>query len=486
MSDRASSPWAPVLSLYAITTIAGGICLTLIFHYGQQHHLLDPSLGAPAAIVGPTRSFAQALAEELHKNFTSPLAGLVLQVLTVLIVSRLCGVVFGRLGQPRVMGEILAGILLGPSLLKIALPDVHAFLFPESSLPRLFFLSNIGLILFMFTIGLELNIKALSTRARSAVLISHLSIIFPFILGSGLSLLLYDEFGPRQYGFVSFAMFIGISMSITAFPVLARIIQENNLTRTTLGVAAITSAAIDDVTAWCILAVVVGITRSGSATGALAVIFLAVLYIVFALMAVRPALAKWLPRSTAGSDQIPSTSLAIVFMILLASCLLTETIGIHALFGAFVAGVIMPELGDFKHKLTERVQDVSTLVLLPLFFAYTGLRTQIGLLNDVHAWLICGLVVFVAVLGKMGGTITAARWTGLSWREAAGLGALMNTRGLVELIVLNIGYDLGILNAKMFTMLIIMAIFTTMMTGPLLRLFGIVGQSAKTLQPAVE
>src|SRR4029077_1507648 len=318
---------------------------------------------------------------------------------------------------------------------------------------------------------------SLATRAKSALLISYLSIIVPFVLGAALALVLFEPFAPHQFGFLSFALFMGVSMSITAFPVLARIIQEHHLTRTTLGAAAITSAAIDDVSAWCILAVVVGIVQSGSSAGAVGVLSLAVVYTGLALFAVRPALKRWLPTSATGSRIAPA-KLAVVFMILLTSCLLTESIGIHALFGAFLAGVIMPEEGAFKAKLGASVEDVSPLVLLPLFFAFTGLRTEIGLLNDLDGWLICGLIIAVAVVGKMGGTIAAARWTGLDWRESAGLGALMNTRGLVELVVLNIGYDIGILTPKIFTMLVIMAIVTTMMTGPLLRLFGIVGAKA--------
>jgi Kef-type K+ transport system membrane component KefB len=480
MLARASAKWSSVLYVYFISLFGGLACLWAIMRYGQ----VQLSGAEPSAVIGQTQPLLQAMTEQLRKNFGSPLGSLMLQILTILVASRLCGMAFRRLGQPRVMGEILAGILLGPSLLKVLLPDVHAYLFPESSLPRLFFLSNIGLVLFMFTIGLELDLKSLRTRAKSAILISHMSIIVPFLLGAGLALFLYDELAPHKFGFTSFALFMGISMSITAFPVLARIIQEWHLTRTALGAAAITAAAIDDVTAWCILAVVVGIVQSGSPIGAWAVVSLAVIYTAFAVVVARPALADGLQWSSPGSDEIPTATLAIVFMILLASCLATETIGIHALFGAFIAGVIMPETGAVKAKLAHRVHDVCTLVLLPLFFAFSGLRTQIGLLNDAHSWLICVLLISVAVVGKMGGSIAAARWTGLGWRESAALGALMNTRGLVELVVLNIGYDLGILSPKIFTMLVIMAVVTTMMTGPLLRLLGVGSNAPVNASPA--
>ena len=478
MVKHASAKWSSVASIYAAALFGGLLCLWAITRYGQQLPLSDSAAAAGSSVViGKAQPLLDAVIGELRKNFGSPFGTLILQILTILVASRVCGIVLKRLGQPRVMGEIIAGICLGPSLLGIMLPEVRGFLFPESALPRLFFLSNVGLILFMFMIGLELDLRSLATRAKSALLISHLSIIVPFVLGAALALVLFEPFAPHQFGFLSFALFMGVSMSITAFPVLARIIQEHRLTRTTLGAAAITSAAIDDVSAWCILAVVVGIVQSGSSAGAVGVLSLAVAYTGLALFAVRPALKRWLPISGSGSRIAPA-KLAVVFMILLTSCLLTESIGIHALFGAFLAGVIMPEEGAFKAKLVASVEDVSTLVLLPLFFAFTGLRTEIGLLNDLDGWLICGLIIAVAVIGKMGGTIAAARWTGLDWRESAGLGALMNTRGLVELVVLNIGYDIGILTPKIFTMLVIMAIVTTMMTGPLLRLFRIVGANA--------
>jgi Kef-type K+ transport system membrane component KefB len=477
MTKAGSAKWGTVILLYAGSLLGGGLSLWLIARYGQQIPVTDTGM-ANMPVVPQGHSLSRAIVDELRKNFSSPIAGFVLQVLTILVASRICGLILRRLGQPRVMGEIIAGICLGPSLLKAVYPELHGFLFPESSLPRLFFLANIGLILFMFTIGLELDLTSLGKRVKSAVLISHMSIVVPFVLGAGLALFLFADFAPHQYGFVSFALFIGVSMSITAFPVLARIIQENNLTRTTLGAAAITAAAVDDVSAWCILAVVVGIVQSGSSAGASAVVGLAVAYTALAIFVVRPVLRHVLPPCPASVERVPPSKLAIAVAVLLVSSLMTETIGIHAIFGAFLAGVIMPEGNAFKAKLTAAVEDVSTVVMLPLFFAFTGLRTEIGLLNDPTSWLICAVIVVVAVIGKMGGSIAAARWTGLDWRESAGLGALMNTRGLVELVVLNIGYDIGILTPKMFTMLVIMAIVTTMMTGPLLRLFGCVDRAA--------
>jgi len=478
MDERGSAKWSRVAYLYVAALSAGMVCLWAITHYGQQ---LGPSNGAGRAspiAVGESQSLLPDFLGGLANNFGSPLGNIILQILTILVTSHVCGLILRRFGQPRVIGEIIAGICLGPSLLKAVFPELHGLLFPESSLPGLFLVSNIGLILFMFIVGLELDLHSLSARAKSALLVSHFSIIVPFVLGAGLAVLLFGEFGPHRFGFLSFALFMGVSMSITAFPVLARIIQEQNLTRTNLGAVAITCAAVDDVTAWCILAVVVGIVQSDSSAGAYGVVSLALVYVGAAVLAVRPVLRRWLVPAMSGSPRIAPAALGGVFMILLISCLLTESIGIHALFGAFLAGIVMPEDRGFKTKLVASVEDVSTLILLPVFFASTGLRTEIGLLNDIHSWLIAGVLIAVAVVGKMGGSMVAARFTGFNWREAAGLGSLMNTRGLVELVVLNIGYEIGVLSPKAFTILVLMAIVTTMMTGPLLPLFGIVGAQA--------
>jgi Kef-type K+ transport system membrane component KefB len=410
-----------------------------------------------------------AFLDELVRNLSSPLSSLILQILVILLVARLCGILGRYLGQPQVIGEILAGIFLGPSLLKIVAPEVHAFLFPQGSVQRLYFLSQVGILLFMFIVGLELDIKTLRSKARSAVVISQVSIIVPFISGIGLAFLLFAEYGPHDKGALAFALFMGIAMSITAFPVLARIIQEQGLTRTQLGTLAITCAAVDDVTAWCLLALVVGLVKSGTGEGAVWTIAFAIFYTFFMLVIVRPVLNKRFDLSAKGA-QLSSGLLAFAFITLLLSAWITEMIGIHALFGAFLMGVVMPEQNEFKEKLTARIQDVTTIILLPLFFAFTGLRTQIGLLDDAQSWLICALVLSVAILGKLGGATIAARFTGHSWRTSWILGALMNTRGLMELIVLNLGYDLRILSPKIFTMMVVMAVTTTMMAGPIVRL----------------
>lgn len=410
-----------------------------------------------------------AFLDELTRNLDSPLSGLILQILVILAVARVCGILVRHLGQPQVMGEILAGIFLGPSLLQPAAPEVHAFLFPEGSMQRLYFLSQVGILLFMFIVGLELDTKLLRAKARSIVIISQVSIVAPFTLGIGLAFLLFPDYGPRDKGVLAFALFMGISMSITAFPVLARIIQEHGLTRSQLGTMAITCAAVNDVTGWCLLAVVMGLVQSGTGSGAIGTISLAVLYMFFMLFVLRRFLYRHAEIFTSEA-QLPPGLLAFAVIALLLSAWITEIIGIHALFGAFLMGIAMPEHNGFKEKLNTRIHDVTTVILLPLFFAFTGLRTQVGLLDDARSWLICALVLLVAVLGKFGGAAIAARFTGHSWRTSCTLGALMNTRGLMELIVLNIGYDLGILSPKVFTMMVIMAVATTMMAGPILRL----------------
>ncbi|HKQ29681.1 MAG TPA: cation:proton antiporter [Burkholderiales bacterium] len=406
--------------------------------------------------------------QELIKNLTSPLSSLLLQILVILAAARICGRLVGYFGQPQVIGEILAGICLGPSLLQSLAPVTHAFVFPEGSVPRLFFLSQIGIVLFMFIVGLELDMKMFRSKARSAIVISTASIVLPFALGIGLAIPLFQEYGSVQKGEHAFVLFMGIAMSITAFPVLARIIQEQGLARTQIGTLAITCAAANDVTAWCLLALVVGLVQSGSGMGAIATIVLTIVFTLFMFLVARPFLRDRLgPHLCA--EQFSATSLSIVFMGLLLSAWITEMIGIHALFGAFLMGLTLPEHDQFKEKLIARIQDITTIVLLPLFFALTGLRTQLGALDDLQSWGICALVLLVATVGKFGGAALAARFTGHGWRTSCILGALMNTRGLVELIVLNLGYDLGILSPKMFTIMVIMAIATTMMAGPIVR-----------------
>jgi Kef-type K+ transport system membrane component KefB len=313
-------------------------------------------------------------------------------------------------------------------------------------------------------------------------MVSHASIIVPFFLGCASALLLYRSLAPAGIPFSAFALFIGVAMSITAFPVLARILEERRMTRSHLGSTAIACAAVDDVTAWCLLAVVVAIVKANGMAGSLLTIGLTLLFIAVMLFGVRPLVSRIGRQRPEG--QAPSVGLlAILFSFLFVSALCTEMIGIHALFGAFLAGVCMPPDSGLRQFLRERLETFSSVLLLPLFFAFTGLRTQVGLLDDWRSWLTCLGIVVVAITGKLVGTLGAARWTGMSWGDSFSLGALMNTRGLVELIVLNLGYDLGILSPRIFTMLVLMALITTFMTGPLLQLRSLLGRR-EALVPA--
>lgn len=415
------------------------------------------------------KSQLTAFTESFIHNLTHPLAILLLQIVVIIFIVRLFGWICKKIGQPAVIGEIAAGIVLGPSLLGMYFPEFSTILFPEHSLGNLQFLSQIGLILFMFVVGMELDLKVLKHQAHEAIVVSHASIIIPFALGMGLAYFIYTSFAPQGVPFSSFGLFLGISMSITAFPVLARIIQERGIHKTRLGTVVITCAAADDITAWSLLAVVIALVKASSFVSALPTIFMAVGYVFVMMKIVRPFL-KRVGDLHSSRENLDKPVVAIFFIVLLLSSYVTEVIGIHALFGAFVAGVIMPDNQKFKQIFIEKVEDVALVLLLPLFFVFTGLRTQIGLLNDPYLWMICGLVILVAVTGKFVGSALAAKYTGQNWRDSLIIGALMNTRGLVELVVLNIGYDLGILTSEIFAMLVIMALVTTFMTSPALNL----------------
>lgn len=406
----------------------------------------------------------------LH-NLKEPLAILLVQIIVIILVARLFGMFFKKIGHPSVIGEIIAGIVLGPSLLGALLPEVSQVLFPEASMGNLNFLSQVGLILFMFVIGMELDLDILKNKASDAVIISHASIIFPFTLGVMLAYFMYERFALPGTNFLSFALFIGISMSITAFPVLARIVQERGLSKTKLGTVAITCAAADDITAWCILAAVIAIVKAGSVTSAFFTIVMAVAYVLLMLKVVQPFFKK-LGEKYSNREAMSKPVVGMFFITLILSSFATEVIGIHALFGAFMAGVCMPQNMHFRNIFIEKIDDVAQVLLLPLFFVFTGLRTQIGLLNDAYLLQTCAIVILIAVSGKFLGSALAARVMGQNWRESLSIGALMNTRGLMELIALNIGYDLGVLSPKVFTMLVIMAVVTTVMTGPALNLIN--------------
>ena len=389
-----------------------------------------------------------------------------LALAAVVVTGRLVGSLFVWLGQPPVIGEVVGGILLGPSLLGWIAPDVSAFVLPTTIVPHLGVIAQLGVILYMFLVGLELNAELLRNRAHTTVAISHASIVVPFILGSVLALDLYPRLSSSDVPFTSFALFMGVAMSITAFPVLARILTDRKMAKTELGVMALTCAAADDVTAWCLLAFVVGVVQS-KIDSALRIALLTLAYLGFMFLVVRPVVARLV---ASGKNRQPSQhAIALTLVAVLLSALMTEMIGVHAIFGAFLLGAVIPHDSSLARALTQKLEDFVTILLLPAFFAFTGMRTQIGLVSGIENWLICGLIILVATFGKFGGTLVAARCTGQSWRNAAGLGILMNTRGLMELIVLNIGLDLRVISPTLFAMMVLMALVTTIATTPLLQ-----------------
>ncbi|MBE7410688.1 MAG: cation:proton antiporter [Leptospiraceae bacterium] len=405
--------------------------------------------------------------KEIKNLVNLPLPLLLVQVILIILFSRLCGMFFRKIGQPMVIGEILAGILLGPSFFGLVFPELSAIVFSTESLKQLQILSQIGLIFFMFIIGMELDLHQIKAKTEAAIFTSHASVVIPFLLGSFTSIFLFEKYAPRNIYFSSFSLFMGIAMSITAFPVLARIIQERGLIKSKLGTMALTCAAVDDITAWCALAVVVTVVQTGTILTAMTTIVLSMIYIGIMIYFIQPLLSR-MGSIYASREILGKGVMSAVLVLLFSSALFTEMIGIHALFGAFLAGVVMPASTKFRKILSDRLEDISMTFLLPLFFVFTGLRTQINLLNESDHWITLLLIISVAVLGKFGGSSIAAKYSGMNWKDSLSLGALMNTRGLMELIILNIGYDLGVLSPSIFTMMVIMAIVTTFMTGPLL------------------
>ncbi len=448
--------------------VIGGAGLLLWFVL-QQGETLEIKKGITKTLLIQTKEVG-LIFNELFHNLQHPLSIFILQMFSIIFIARLLGWLFGKIGQPSVIGEISAGIVLGPSLMGLLFPGFSTFLFPASSLPNLQFLSQIGLILFMFIIGMELDVSELKHNAHTAVIVSHASIICPYLLGVGLAYFLYPGYAPNV-PFSAFALFMGIAMSITAFPVLARILQERGITHSALGTTVITCAAVDDVTGWCLLAVVIAVIKAGAITGAFITLLLSVGYVLLMFYGVKPLL-KHLAKRYFNCETINKSVLPFIFLMLLLSAYMTEIIGIHALFGAFVAGIIIPPNFEFRKVLVQKIEDISLVLLLPLFFAFSGLRTQIGLLNTKNLWGICLIIFVVAVTGKLAGSAIAARFVGHSWKESLTIGVLMNTRGLVELVILNIGYDLGVLSPELFTMMVLMALATTFMTGPALNMIN--------------
>jgi len=394
---------------------------------------------------------------------------LITQICVILVATYAVGWLLKKVHQPQVVGEMVAGILLGPSLLGWLAPDFSAAVFPANSLGAMFLLSQIGLLLFMFMVGLELDTQKLRELGHVAVVISHSSIIVPFGLGVLLAFHLYAKFADQNIPFTGFALFMGVAMSVTAFPVLARILTEQNLIGTKLGILTIACAAVDDVTAWCLLAVIIAIVRSSFNHLPIWQMLAGLLIYVALMIFVFKPIVKSLAAKYAGAG-VNDKVIALVLVLMFASSLATEWLGIHALFGAFFAGVMMPKRNGFSENMRRRFRPLVVVLLIPLFFAYTGLRTSVGLIHGSEMIFSCALILLVAVAGKFGGSTLAARIMGTPAREATAIGILMNTRGLVELVILNIGLDIGVLTRPMFSMMVVMAVTTTLMTTPLLSL----------------
>jgi K+:H+ antiporter len=439
------------LSVYALLVGVPILLLLLTLRYG-------------AGLRASTVAGAAHVATAARPAFD--LGTLTMQLLLIVGMARVSGGALARLGQPRVVGEMFAGILLGPSVLGRFAPSLSLTLFPAASLPLLQALAQVGVLIFMFVVGLELDLGQLRRHGRVAVITSHASIITPFLLGAALSLSLYPRLAPAGVSFAPFALFMGAAMSVTAFPVLARILADRGLTRTPLGVLAIACAAVDDVTAWCILAAVVVVARAGTLSELGPTLAGTVVYLLVMFTVVRRMLAA-LARRSVERDGRTEPLLAAVMLLVLASAWTTERLGIHALFGAFLVGALLPSTEAVVETLVERLRDLMVVLLLPIYFAFTGLRMSVGLLSGPGMWAVCAVVLLAAITGKLGGTTIAARAMGMPWRSAAALGALMNTRGLMELVILNVGLDIGVISPTLFTMMVIMALVTTALTTPL-------------------
>jgi Kef-type K+ transport system membrane component KefB len=447
MSVERANAWAGRLTawlVYGLMLAAAVGAFWLIRAYGL-------TLTAPPPAERP------AADEPAHVDVLS----LLLALAAVVVAGQVLGRVFKYVGQPPVLGEVVGGILLGPTLLG----GYSQYVLPDAVAPSLETVAQLGVVLYMFLVGLELNASLLRKKAHATVAISHASIVAPFVLGAALALWLYPRLSSSDVPFTHFALFMGVALSVTAFPVLARILTDRGLTRTDLGVVALTCAAADDVTAWCLLALLSGVVQNK--LGGLGFTLLGtVAFIAFMFLAVRPALA-WL---TARYDRsrLSQGVVVLVFLGLLLSALATEAIGIHAVFGAFLFGAVIPHDGTVAREFTHRLKDLTTVVLLPAFFALTGMRTRLNF--DLGDWAVCGVIVLAATAGKFGGSFAAARLTGLDARTSAALGLLMNTRGLMGLIVLHVGMKNGVISPALFSMMVVMALATTLTTAPLLHL----------------
>ena len=398
--------------------------------------------------------------------FQNPPILLICQLTVIIVVARLFGQVARYLGQSAVVAEIVAGIVLGPSVLQIVAPAAFATLFPLSGMNTLTALSELGLVLYLFLVGMEFDLASLRRRVMPGLFISHASLLVPLGLGSGLAWLVAQELAPEAVPQWVFVAFIGVAMSISAFPMLSRMLADHGFARTRLGKLALTTAALDDLTGWGLLALIFVLGRSHSWSGTLGALGLAAGFGILMLGLVRPLLAR-IGQTASDRQRVTPGMVAFCLVSLFAAVIVAHLVGTHALFGAFVMGLCMPHRGSFSRAIAEKVEDMVTIALLPLFFVLSGLQTDIRLLADAGSWSICAGLVVVAWVGKFGGGAVAARLTGISWRDAMALGVLLNTRGLMELVVLHVGREQGIVDPPMFTMLVVMTVLTTGLTQTL-------------------
>jgi len=441
-------------AVYALMFGATLIGFLLIRQNGKSLHAPEP---AASARFGTTGTVVQ-LEVLLH---------ILLALALIILFARLLGLLFKFIHQPPVIGEVIAGILLGPSFLGRLAPEATAYLLPLSLAPFLSVLAQVGILLYMFLVGVEFDATSVRKKTHSAIMVSHASIMAPFLMGAALSLILYPRVSSADVPFPIFALFLGVSMSVTAFPVLARILTDRSIHKTELGVMALTCAAVDDVTAWCLLAFLVSIVHARLG-GAILTLTMTLLFVVVMVLIVRPAAVKW----TASQELKGLTrgAMTVICVGLLVSSLISEYIGIHAIFGAFLMGTLIPHESAVARQIKYKLEDLVIVLFLPAYFAFTGMRTQVGLMSGLDRWVLCGAIILFASAGKFGGSFLAARLTGSGWRESTSLGILMNTRGLMELIVLNIGLDLRVISPVLFAMLVTMAIVTTLATAPILHL----------------
>ena len=455
------------IAYFVFLTVLIGLIVGLAIFFDATHSV--QRAGNLSSQYAGNQAFLESLFSQALQNLMQPTSLLILQILVILLVSRVTAYVFSFIGQPAVIGETIGGILLGPSLLGLVAPSVSHFLFPPDSLGRLQSLSQLGLIVYMFIVGMEIDFGQMKARAKESLLVGQSGIVFPFFFGICLSMYLYRDYCPAGVSFLPFALFIGVAMSITAFPVLARIVKEKGLTGTMVGTVSLSSAAIEDVTAWSLLALIIAVAKSTSIATSVLSLLLVILFIAIMFLIVRPLLNKY-QGLLINSSRADVFAITLIISLLLISAITTDVLGVHAVFGAFIAGLIMPAEIKVNSPVKLKLEDFTTVLLLPIFFALTGLKTQFGLLNSLFLWELFGLILLVAIAGKLIGVILATRLNKIGWRDSLVLGVLMNTRGLMELIALNIGYDLGVISGPVFTLLVLMALITTFMTGPLLSL----------------